>query len=190
MKSVDEVDLNLIRTLQDDPRASYADLARLTGVSQTTARRRVEALLESQVITPAMIPDLHQLGFTTSGFVALNIDANRLYEIAAHIRDLPEVTSLHMTFGRFDLMLFVAQPSLAALREFVVEKIAPISGVMHSEVLISSNILKVLGNWRVPVESVLSNVEAGPNAVANGNGRIRQGHGRRGRHKPATNIGK
>ncbi len=187
MKAVDEVDLNLIRTLQDDPRASYADLARVTGVSQTTARRRVEALLDSRVIMPAMIPDLYQLGFTTSGFVALNIDANRIYEIAARIRELPEVTSLHMTFGRFDLMLFVAQPSLADLRQFVVGKIAPISGVTHSEVLISSDILKVLGNWRVPVENALNNVDVDSNASATEHGRLRPG--RRGRSQPATSIG-
>jgi DNA-binding Lrp family transcriptional regulator len=35
---VDEVDRRLIRCLLDSPRASYAELARATGVGETTAR--------------------------------------------------------------------------------------------------------------------------------------------------------
>ena len=47
MASVDATDFRLIRCLQENPRASYATIARITGLSETTVRRRVDALIQS-----------------------------------------------------------------------------------------------------------------------------------------------
>ncbi len=47
---VDDLDLALLRALQDDGRASYVDLAATVGLSPAGARRRVVRLVESQVV--------------------------------------------------------------------------------------------------------------------------------------------
>ena len=47
---VDDVDLALLRALQEDGRASYVDLASVVGLSPAGARRRVVRLVESQVV--------------------------------------------------------------------------------------------------------------------------------------------
>jgi Lrp/AsnC family transcriptional regulator, regulator for asnA, asnC and gidA len=153
---VDEVDRRLIRCLLDSPRASYAELARTTGVGETTARRRVEALISSGVITPSVIPDVRRLGFQAMAIVGVNVDLNHLYEVAETIREFPEITSLHLTMGRYDLMMTVASSSLDNLTRFLVEKVAPLPGIRDTESFVSSRALKILRHWRLPAEEELT----------------------------------
>ena len=149
---IDEIDRRLIRCMLDSPRASYAELARATGVGETTARRRVESLIAMRIITPAVIPDVRQLGFTAMAIVGIHVDLNHLYEVAETIRDFREITSLHLSMGRYDIMATVAAESLDALQRFLVEKIAPLPGVRDTESFVSTRALKILRDWRLPPE--------------------------------------
>lgn len=159
MNSISSIDLELIRCLQDNPRASYAQISRITGVSETTTRRRIDALIESHVITPSIQPNLHLLGYQTSAMVGLKTELDQMDAIARKIRDFPEVTFVGLTTGRFDVMFFVAQSSLAALTDFMVERIAPIDGIKQTETLVTPRVLKVLGDWRVPVDQQLDDTK-------------------------------
>jgi Lrp/AsnC family transcriptional regulator, regulator for asnA, asnC and gidA len=150
VRDVDETDLRLVRYLLNNPRASYAEVARATGVSETTARRRVDALIEDRVITPAMIPDVRRLGFETLALVGIKLDLNHLNETAERIRELSSVTSLHMTMGRYELIATITQPTLDDLRRFLVEQIAPLPGICDTEVFVSTKALKILRDWRLP----------------------------------------
>lgn len=153
----DETDLLLIRILQDSPRASYAELARSIGIGETTAKRRLENLIRSGLITPAMIPDIYQLGYTTSAFVGLSVDLGQIEAIAEQLRDRPEVTMVAETTGRYDLMIFVAAQSLEKLTKYVRSCIARIEGVQNTETFIAPRVYKLLRDWRLPPDEFDSN---------------------------------
>lgn len=155
MPETNSNDLHLVRCLLEDPRASYADLARKTGMSETTTRRKVEALIATGVVTPAMIPDVRRLGFTTMAIVGIKVDLNYLSETATAISEMSQVTSIHMTLGRYDLMATMADRSLNDLRATITEHIAPLKGVRDIETFVSTNALKILHNWRLPPETML-----------------------------------
>jgi Lrp/AsnC family transcriptional regulator, regulator for asnA, asnC and gidA len=157
VRDVDHIDLILVRKLLDNPRASYAELSREAGIAESTAKRRVAALIESGVITPAVIPNVRRLGFQTLTIVGLKVDLNHLQETAETIRDLPEVTSLHMTMGRYDLHATVASRDLDSMRTFLIEKIAPLPGIRDIESFVSTRALKILRDWRLPPEVILGN---------------------------------
>lgn len=159
MEVADRTDLMLIRHLQEDPRATYAEIARAARVSETTVRRRVDALINAHTITPAMLPDLYQLGFRTSAMIGLRVDLHRLHEIAETIRDYAEVTMVAITTGRFDILFFVAFPTLDDLIQFLVDRIASIDGVRDTETMVTPRVLKVLGDWRVPLDQALGRYE-------------------------------
>lgn len=161
MENIDKVDLRLIRCLQESPRASYATIARMSGIPGTTVRRRVEALIDAKIITPAMLPDLYKIGYTTSAMVGVKVDMERVDEIALQLKSFPEITLVALTMGRFDIMFFVAQPTLEDLTQFMSQQIAPIEGVRDTETLVTPRILKVLGDWRIPLDG--SNDEFPPN---------------------------
>jgi Lrp/AsnC family transcriptional regulator, regulator for asnA, asnC and gidA len=152
VESIDATDRLLVRLLQDHPRASYAAIARLAGVGETTARRRVESLIAARTIRPAAIPDLFGLGFHGSAFVGVKVELSELYKAAHIIRDLPEITLVAITTGRFDILFFVAQRSLQDLTDYLVNTIAPIPGMKSTETLVTSATLKFIGDWRLPLD--------------------------------------
>jgi Lrp/AsnC family transcriptional regulator for asnA, asnC and gidA len=146
----DRNDLRLMRQLQDQPRASLATIARRLGLSETTVRRRIEALTQSGVMAFAVVPDLNKLGYDALAFVGLKVDVARLYEIADQLVPIPEIAFVANTTGRFDLLIFVVQRTLGDLMRFIVERVAPLPGIQRAEILIAPTVLKVLGDWRIP----------------------------------------
>jgi Lrp/AsnC family transcriptional regulator, regulator for asnA, asnC and gidA len=165
-RDIDDVDLELVRQLLSAPRATYAELSRATGVSETTVKRRVEALFDARIITPAVIPDVRRLGFEAMALIGLKVDLTHLYEVAETIRDLPQVTSLHLTMGRYDIMVTVAVPTTSDLTTFLVEKVAPLPGIRDTESFVSTRALKLLRDWRLPDDGALITSEQGsPNGT-------------------------
>lgn len=151
-RELDELDFKIVRCLQDNPRSSYAAIARMIETSEPTAKRRVKALIDSGVITPVMFPDIFMLGFNTSAWIGINVDPSRLTEIAETLSSFPETTMVCTTLGRHDIVVFVAQPSLEKLSQWLAEKVSPLPGVRSSETFIATKVLKVLRSWRLPLD--------------------------------------
>lgn len=148
---LDDLDRWLVRYLQDHPRASYATIARETEASESTIKRRVEALIERGIVTPSMIPDIYQLGYETSAFVGLSVDLGQLDSIAGELARLPETTMVAETMGRYDLMIFIAASSIKSLRQLVSVNIAAIPGVRETETFVTPNLHKTVREWRLAV---------------------------------------
>jgi Lrp/AsnC family transcriptional regulator, regulator for asnA, asnC and gidA len=153
--SLDQVDLQLIRYLQDNPRAPYSTIARLIGVSETTVKRRVDDLIANRVIQPAMIPNIYRLGYRTRARIGLKVEFDHMMDIAEELRKLPETTGVEITVGRFHITCFVVLQSLDALTRFLIERIAPMDGVKDVEIMVVPRVLKVFADWRVPDDLML-----------------------------------
>lgn len=120
---LDEIDRALIFGLQKDGRASAAALARELGLDQRTVRRRVERLIDAEVIRIAAVTDPRQLGYHSRALVCVKTSGStghsRLYqEIAA----LPEVDYLTVTSGRFDFQAEVFCRDDAELNRVISEE--------------------------------------------------------------------
>ncbi|CAM3937739.1 Lrp/AsnC family transcriptional regulator [Nocardiopsis rhodophaea] len=100
---IDPLDWRLVRHLQRDGRASYAELARQVGLSQAAARSRVVRLIDAGVVhvtalvEPSMVGADEQLGFG----VRCRGDASAA---AVHIGTLSGVSFLATGFGRYDIV--------------------------------------------------------------------------------------
>jgi Lrp/AsnC family transcriptional regulator, regulator for asnA, asnC and gidA len=151
---VDSTDLKLIRILQDHPRASYAEIARLAGMNESTTRRRVESLFASGVITPAVIPNIRELGFEAVILMGIKVELKQLDEVAETLRSFPEVTMLLVTLGRYDIFISVAFRAVNEVHDFIVNRIALLPGVKDTEAFVSMSSLKILRDWRVPDEAI------------------------------------
>jgi Lrp/AsnC family transcriptional regulator for asnA, asnC and gidA len=150
-QNLDNLDRWLVRYLQDNPRATYVTIARETDVSESTIKRRVEALIERNVLVPAMLPDIFQLGYATSAFVGLSVDLKQLDVIASELASLPETAMVAETMGRYDLIVFVAESSIQSLRLLVSSKIAAISGVRATETFVTPALHKTARDWRLTI---------------------------------------
>ncbi len=159
---VDSTDLKLIRILQEHPRASYAEIARLAEMNESTTRRRVEALFASGVVTPAVIPNIRELGYEAVILIGIKVELKQLDAVAETLRSFPEITMLLVTLGRYDIFIAVAFRSVNEIHDFIVNRIALLPGVKDTEAFVSTSTLKILRDWRVPddaIEDVLAPVE-------------------------------
>lgn len=149
---LDDLDYKIVRCLQDNPRASYATIARIVEASEPTAKRRVKTLIESGVITPVMFPDITMLGFNTSAWVGINADQSKLADIAEVLAGFAETTMVCTTLGRYDIIVFTAQPSLEKLSAWLAEEVSTIPGVRNTEAFVATKVHKVLRSWRLSVD--------------------------------------
>jgi Lrp/AsnC family transcriptional regulator, regulator for asnA, asnC and gidA len=146
---VSTTDRILIRLLQQNARVSFAELSRVTGIPESTVRRRVERLQDRGIIRFAMIADADQLGYDISAMIGLRIDLARLHDIGNTLTEMPEVVFASFLTGSFDILIQIVVESQDALVTFLTG-LARIEGVRSSETFLMPRVLKPLTAWVIP----------------------------------------
>ena len=110
----DEFDINIIKRLQQDGRASYADLAEHVGLSLSGCRIRVQRLLESGVMQIGAIQQRSDMADDLLFGIGLNAHGD-LLDVTKLLRAAPGLEFIARTVGRYDL---IATLSFNSLRDF------------------------------------------------------------------------
>ncbi len=104
--SLDRTDIRILERLQRDGRASLRKLAEELDLSPSTVSNRFHALQENGIITgfrPAI--DYEAAGFGLTGVIEVNAAADRMEDVATHIRDLDRVVAFFEVTGETDMVL-------------------------------------------------------------------------------------
>lgn len=113
---MDEIDLRILRALQNDGRLSNVDLAEKVNLSPSPCLRRVKALEKAGVIRHyRAIVDREQVGLPMTVFVDITLDNTRDLSTDAFEKamiDIPNVLTCHLVSGMADYRLEVVVPSL------------------------------------------------------------------------------
>jgi DNA-binding Lrp family transcriptional regulator len=111
---LDEYDINIIKRLQRNGRASYADLTEHVGLSLSGCRTRLQRLLESGVVQIGAIPRRSDMTDDLVFGLGVNARGDRSGVIEL-LKAAPGLEFIASTIGRFDL---VATVSFNSLRDF------------------------------------------------------------------------
>ncbi|MFE2327223.1 Lrp/AsnC family transcriptional regulator [Streptomyces sp. NPDC059385] len=132
---MDETELALLAVLRRDGRAGYAELARATGLSESTARRRVERLrdLEAIFFDVEFVPAL--FGYEAEATLVLTVPPARLAEVGAALAGHREVAFAAAVTGAASLMAVVVCRDTDALYTYLTERIGAVDGVGQVEVI-------------------------------------------------------
>jgi len=134
---MDDVDLELLSALQDDARATYAELGRTVGLSAPAVAERVRRLEASGIISGYHAEvDLKKAGYGIVAFVRLNSAPDLAPQLERMARDTPEVLEFHRVTGTEGYVLKVAVTSIEHLERIVV-KFLPYGNTTTSIVLSS-----------------------------------------------------
>ncbi|MFJ3419215.1 Lrp/AsnC family transcriptional regulator [Streptomyces sp. NPDC086082] len=128
------LDHALITALTEDGRASYADLARRADTTPLTARRRLDALVEGQVVRLATEVDLARLGIRTEALLWITVAPGGLEETGRRLSRHPQVRFASATTGHANLLVAVAAADLNALYHFLNDTIGALPHVTTLEV--------------------------------------------------------
>lgn len=133
MGSLDRVDLELLKALADDHRATVVALADRLGLSRNTVQARMARLERSGVFQSferAMSPAA--LGLPIEAMVSVIVRQADIPRITAEIAEIPEVIQAHGLSGQIDLMVRVAARDTQHLFD-VDARILSIEGVERTE---------------------------------------------------------
>ena len=122
MRQMDEITKRILTILEQNARTSYTQIAKRLGVSETTVRNRVKALMKEGVLkgfTVRTCPE--KLGKAITAMVGVDIGGETTPEITNKLASIKEVSDLYVITGEFDLLLRVICENISRLDEILEE---------------------------------------------------------------------
>ncbi len=130
---MDDTDRQLLGLLRNNARIPVASLAKALKVSRGTVQNRIQKLIERGTIE----------GFTVwarpeaeppqiRAIMLIEVEGERSDPILKQLRGYPEVSAVHTTNGRWDMVLELNTDTLEAF-DRVLHRIRQISGITASE---------------------------------------------------------
>ena len=139
---MDELDRNIFSQLEKDGRASNAFIARESGVSEGTVRRRLKKLIDDEIINVVALPDPTKLGYESEALIGIQIDPDQVELAANKVAKLDHTRWVAMTTGTYDVFVWVTLPNPEALGRFIRIEIGAIEGVRRTETFVNLQVMK------------------------------------------------
>ena len=125
---LDEIDLDLIRLLQQNARITNADLSAAVGIAQSTCITRVRSLVARGIISGFSVNvEPAQLGLGTQVLILVTLRAGaraHLSDFMQQMRERPEVIQVFFLGGSEDFIVHLAVKDSDSVREFVLENLS------------------------------------------------------------------
>ena len=142
---LDAIDRGIVEALREDGRTNNSVIAARLGIAEGTVRQRMRKLTEagvvkiSALVNPEIISE-HQLCM-----IGIKVaESQRLEATAQSVSQLPEVRSVAIVTGRYDLLVELLVDSNHGLIRFLSESLAKVSGIQSSETFL---LLKTYDKW-------------------------------------------
>ncbi|WP_295730205.1 Lrp/AsnC family transcriptional regulator [uncultured Muribaculum sp.] len=126
-EQLDDIDIDILRALQNDARLSTRQLAAKVHRSPTPVFERVKRMeAEGYIRRYLAVLDADKLG---RGFVVFcqvklrQINRDIASDFVRLVQSLPEVTECYNVSGAFDYLLKIHAPSMTEYRDFVLNKL-------------------------------------------------------------------
>ncbi len=145
----DETDRQIISLLQHDGRLSNVEIGRQLGLAEGTVRKRLERLVAENVIRIIALAQPAAFGLTTRVFISIQTELGDLNNVAQRLAQMPEVCSVSVITGSFDIIIEVALPSGDRLLSFLIDKVSSIPGVKRTETSQVMQVVKHPCDWTI-----------------------------------------
>ncbi|MFD5148519.1 Lrp/AsnC family transcriptional regulator [Streptomyces sp. NPDC058401] len=133
--TLDDTELALLALLRRDGRSGYPELARAAGLSESTARRRVERLREEGTLYFDVETVPGTLGFEAETTLMLTVRPALLARVGATLGRHPEVPFAAAVTGTANLLAVVICKDTDALYTYLTERIGAVPGIQQMEVI-------------------------------------------------------
>jgi DNA-binding Lrp family transcriptional regulator len=133
MSELDDTDLALIAELRRDGRAGWSDLADRLGLARATVRARLERLQARGEVVGFTVLTRSDVGaMPVRALMMVALEGRGQEKITARLTGLPEVSAVHSTNGRWDMIAEIGTRTLEELDQLIL-KVRNLDGVLASE---------------------------------------------------------
>lgn len=144
--SLDAISKQIVEQLQLDGRKSYAEIAKVVGLSEAAVRQRVQKLTDAGVMQIVAVTDPMRLGFNRLSMMGIKVLGD-IRSVAERLAEMPEVSYIVMTAGAFDIIIELVCEDDNNLIAVLNEKVRKIQGVAATETFMYLNIHKQKYDW-------------------------------------------
>lgn len=153
IKSLDRVDLAILKTLQSDGRITNVDLAKIVNLSASPCLDRVKRLeQEGYIKRYGAFLSPNMLGYGMTAFVHVTLDrttADVFKEFKKEVVKIKEVVECHLVAGGYDYLLKIRFSSMESYR-LILEKVAGLPAISQTHTYMVTEHIKEDGG--VPLD--------------------------------------
>ena len=147
---MDTTDLRIIDELKMDGRVSNAHIAKKVRVSEGTVRRRLKKLTDDGYINIVAIPDPAKVGYTSEVLIGMQVEPDKLEDVAARMASFKWTTLVSITTGTYDVFAWATLPDREMLSAFIRDDVGKTPGVQRTETFVTLSIKK--RDYSLPIE--------------------------------------
>jgi len=117
-KRIDVTDVNIIRALQKDARANFADIARNCGVSTDTISKRFRKMKKAGIIRgTTILLNPKSFGFDCVASLGIDVSYPHVREVVDLIQKIPEIIFSTTSMGRNDIFCIAVLKNVGRLSQ-------------------------------------------------------------------------
>jgi Lrp/AsnC family transcriptional regulator, regulator for asnA, asnC and gidA len=151
MYEFDKTDIKIVNLLLEDGRMSASEMSRRMGdISERAIRYRIDRMIDEGVIQISAVVSPEALGLNIKADVWLEVEADKVLEVAKKMAAFENVTYVGCSIGQNDISIQVVAKDTSEVYYFVTEVIRKVPGVRKTTTSIVPIILKDVYQWRVP----------------------------------------
>ena len=131
---LDDLDIAILRHLEQDGRRSYSDMAEALGVAVSTVSARVTKMIERDVVSIMAHVNPHAVGLEAPAILSIAIEPQHYEQVVDTILAYPEVNFASMTTGDHNLIVDVFCRDTQHLAELVTRRLHGLEGIRDIKV--------------------------------------------------------
>jgi len=148
---LDDLDRKILATLMADGRTSNVDIARQVDSSEATVRRRIQAMIDGEIMQVIAVADPYEIGLQVQVVIGISVQLDAIHEVASRLASLRPIRFLAYTTGPYDLLAQAYFANNEALFAFLTDHLASVRGIVRVE---TATVLKITKRtWDFQLES-------------------------------------
>ena len=151
MYNFDKTDVKIVNILLEDGRKPASEIARRIGdISERAVRYRIERMVTDGIIQVSAVAKPQAFGLTTIADVWLEVESDRILEVANKMAEFDNVSYVACGIGESDVSIQIVAKDTAEIYQFITEVVRKTTGVRKTTTSIVPLIVKDVYQWRVP----------------------------------------
>jgi DNA-binding Lrp family transcriptional regulator len=167
LHQIDELDEQIISLLEADGRRSAAEIALELGTTRGKIHRRIERLIDEELITIRAFAISRNIGLPVHLFFTFRVAFEQLAKVAQAATTFKELRWVAVTSGRSNILAEGYFSSNQHLHAFVTRRLAPLPGILEVETLNVLSLEKFAFDWTA-IRHASEDYEAQPSPGSDG----------------------
>ncbi|MDV3426124.1 MAG: Lrp/AsnC family transcriptional regulator [Bacillota bacterium] len=138
---MDNLDIEIINILIDNPKIPYLEIAKTLNVSDSTVHFRIKNLINDKIILGSCLNlDYEKLGYPVTAFIHIKVGVLKYFsQVYEELYNIDGITELHALSGDYNILARLMEKSLKSLNNTIINNISSINHIDDIKYNISLN---------------------------------------------------